>query len=360
MHTILINTLFVVIIIGFIAYIIEKRIRIKKLMSEIQAEPFKYENSVDYEYCSISNSILGKVILIALIGVIVSVPILYLMNNLYYGMMSLIIIILFLALINFSPYYVEIKNGNLYYRHLIDTLNQTITVPISKIEHITYWEETSLKKILSLCINNAFSIDINVLLISNYEQMIDILDNYIKNREKIIVQNHIRYNEGENIKSDNTTNGNFRDKIKVRTSNDCILLIVLFMAIEIATIFSFFMGYHDIVTIAIIIVIPLFMLKLFPYKIVFYGDRIEYKHIIHTRNRTEVIYVKDIGNIDIVEETLSYTSYNNHHRHRTKVRHYRLNIYKKDTDIISFKLLYENMGDVKQMADIINSKNSCK
>lgn len=135
--------------------------------------------------------------------------------------------ILFLLLMIFFPYYIEIKNGKLYYRHLINTLNQTITIPIGKIDRVTYWEETSIKKILSLCINDTFNININVLFISNYNQMIDILDNYMENREKNINQNHIRYNESNNI-----TNKNFGDKIKVRTSNDYILLMVLLMVIE--------------------------------------------------------------------------------------------------------------------------------
>lgn len=65
--------------------------------------------------------------------------------------------------------------------------------------------------------------------------------------------------------------------------------------------------------------------------------------------------MKDISNLDIVEETLNYTSYNDNHRN--KIRHYVLNIYKNDKGINSFKLFYENMGDVKQITDIINRRN---
>ena len=129
------------------------------------------------------------------------------------------------------------------------------------------------------------------------------------------------------------------------------------MAIEGVTVFSFFVGYHDIITVSAIIVIPLIMLKLLPYKIYFYGDRIEYKHMFHTRNRIETIFTNDISHIDIVSKLSSFTTYNNHHRNRTKVKHYTLNIYKKDKDIISLNLLYENMGDVKQIVDIINSRD---
>lgn len=345
--TFFINLMFAVIIVGFIAYIIEKRVRIKKVVNAIQAEPEKYSYNINYSICSNSNNFLGKIILLVLIGIIIITPILYFMNNSYYGVMSLIIIILFLALINFSPYYISIKNGNIYYKHLIDTLNQTITVPISKIERITYWEETSIKKLLSLNINDLLSIDINVLLISNYEEIIRILDDYMNSKEKTNTQNYIQY-DFDNSK-----------KIKVRTNTDYKLLMILCMALEAVTIFSFFIGYHDILTITAIIAIPLYMLKLLPYKIVFYGDKLEYKHFLHTHNKIEEIYISDISNANIVEDTLRYTNYTkNHGSHTTKVRHYILNIYKKDNDIISLRLFYENMGDVKQIANIINSNNT--
>lgn len=110
-------------------------------------------------------------------------------------------------------------------------------------------------------------------------------------------------------------------------------------------------------TIIAMIVIPLIMLKLIPYNIYFYGDRIEYRHIIHTRNKIETIFTNDIDHIEIIQKVSTLTTYNDHHRNRTKVRHYTLNIYKKDKDIVSLNLLYENMGDVKQIADIINSQD---
>lgn len=352
MHTILVNSIFVVIAIGFIAYIIEKKARIKRLIAEIEAEPIKY-NSHSFNCCSISNEFIGRLILLGLIGVIISVPILYFMNNSYYGMMSLIIIILFLALINFLPYYITIENDKIYYRHLINTLNKTITIPLSKLERITYWEEPSIKKILSLNINDFTSIDINVLLMSNYEEIADSINNYIENREKVVNPNTIRYN----YKEKSTYITELDKRIKVKTSNDYILLMIVLMAIESVTVFSFFDGYHDIITIISIIVIPLIMLKLLPYKIYFYGDRIEYKHMIHTRNRIETIFSNDISHIDIVSKISSFTTYNNHHRNRTRLKHYTLNIYKKDKNIISLNLLYENMGDVKQIADIINSQD---
>ncbi len=352
MHTILVNSMFIVIVIGFIAYIIEKKARIKRLIAEIEAEPIKY-NSHSFNCCSVSNEFIGKLILLGLIGVIISVPILYFMNNSYYGMMSLIIIILFLALINFSPNYIIIENEKIYYRHLINTLNETITIPLSKLERITYWEETSIKKTLSLNINDFTCIDINVLLMSNYEEIADAINNYIENREKVVNPNIIRYN----YKEKSTYITKLDKKIKVKTSTDYILLMIVLMAIEGVTVFSFFVGYHDIITVIAIIVIPLIMLKLLPYKIYFYGDRIEYKHMFHTRNRIETIFTNDISHIDIVSKLSSFTTYNNHHRNRTKVKYYTLNIYKKDKDIISLNLLYENMGDVKQIVDIINSRD---
>lgn len=352
MSTILINFMFVVIAIGFIAYIIEKKIRIKRLIAEIEAEPIKY-NSNSFSCCSVSNEFISRLILLCLVGVIISVPILYFMNNPYYGMMSLIIIILFLALINFSPYYITIRNNKIYYRHLVDTLNETITIPLSKLEGITYWEETSLKKVLSLNINDFTCIDINVLLMSNYEEIANAINKYIANREKVGNPNTIRYN----YKEESTHITELDKRIKVKTSNDYILLMIVLMAIEGVTVFSFFAGYHDIITITAIIVIPLIMLKLLPYKIYFYGDRIEYKHIIHTRNRIETIFLKDISYSEIVTKTLSATTYNNHHRKQNKVKYYTLNIYKKDNDTISLNLLYEKMGDVKQIVDIINSQD---
>lgn len=351
MHKILVNSMFVVITIGFIAYIIEKKVRIRKLIAEIEAEPIKY-NSTSFNCSSVSNKFIGILILIGLIGVIISVPILYFMNNSYYGMMSLIIMILFLALINFSPYDITIKDEKIYYRHLIDTLNQTITIPLSKLERITYWEETSIKKILSLNINDFICIEINVLLMYNYEEIIDALNKYIENREKVVTQNTIRYDCKE--KSEYTAE--LDKRIKVKTSNDYILLIILLIVIESVTIFSFFVGYHDRATIIATVVIPLIMLKLLPYKIYFYGDRIEYKHLIHTHNTIETIFTNDISHIEITTKVSSFTTYNNN-RNRTRLKHYTLNIYKnnKEKDIISLNLLYENMGDVKQIVDIINS-----
>lgn len=339
--------MFVVIIVGFIAYIIEKKIRIKKLISSIELEPEKYSFNSNYNICSNSNSILGKIILFALIIIIISTPILYFMGSPYYGVMSLIIIILFLALINFSPYYITINDGKIYYKHLIDTLNQTIIIPISKIERITYWEETSIKKILSLYINELLSIDINVLLVSDYEEIIKVLDIYMNTKEETKIKSNIQYNL------------NNTKKIKVRTNTGYKLLMILCMAFEAVTIFSVFIGYHDIVTITALIGIPLFMLKFLPYKIVFYGDRLEYKHLLHTHNKIEEIYIKDINNTDVVSDTLSYTRYTkNYGSKTTKVKHYILNIYKKDNDIISLRLFYENMGDVKQISNIINSNNT--
>lgn len=353
MHTILVNSMFLVIAIGFIAYIIEKKFKIKRLIAEIEAEPIKY-NSNSFDCCSVSNEFIGRLILLGLIVVIISVPILYFMNNLYYGMMSLIIIILFLALINFSPYYITIENEKIYYRHLINTLNETITIPLSKLERMTYWEETTVKKILSLNINDFICIDINVLLMNNYEEIADAINNYIENREKVVTPNDIKYN----YKQKSTYTTKLDKKIKVKSGNDYILLMILLMAIEGVTIFSFFAGYHDIVTIVAIIVIPLIMLKLLPYKIYFYGDRIEYKHIIHTRNRIETIFTNDISYIDIVSKISRFTTYNNHHRNRTRLKYYTLNIYKKDKDIVSLNLLYENMGDVKQIVDIISARTT--
>ena len=96
MHIILVNSMFVVIVIGFIAYIIEKKSKIKNLIAKIEAEPIKY-NSTTFNCSSNSNELIGRLILFGLIGVIISVPILYFMNSSYYGMMSLIIIILFLS-----------------------------------------------------------------------------------------------------------------------------------------------------------------------------------------------------------------------------------------------------------------------
>lgn len=353
MHTILVNSMFIVIVIGFIAYIIEKKARIKRLIAEIEAEPIKY-NSHSFNCCSVSNEFIGKLILLGLIGVIISVPILYFMNNSYYGMMSLIIIILFLALINFSPHYIIIKNEKIYYRHLINTLNKNIIIPLSKLERITYWEETSIKKILSLNINDFICIDINVLLMSNYEEIVNAINGYIKNREKIVFPNAIRYNCEE--KSTYTTE--LDNRIKVKTSNDYILIMIVLMAIESSTIFSFFVGYHDIITIIAILIIPFIMLKLIPYRIYFYGNRIEYKHIIHTHNRIETIFTNDISNIEIVSIISSFTTYNNHHRNRTRAKHYTLNIYTRDKNIITLNLLYENMGDVKSIVDIINSRTT--
>ena len=235
----------------------------------------------------------------------------------------------------------------------ITTLNETITIPLSKLEGITYWEETSLKKVLSLNINDFTCIDINVLLMSNYEEIANAINKYIANREKVGNHNTIRYN----YKEESTHITELDKRIKVKTSNDYILLMIVLMAIEGITVFSFFAGYHDIITITAIIVIPLIMLKLLPYKIYFYGDRIEYKHIIHTRNRIETIFLKDISYSEIVTKTLTATTYNNRHRKQNKVKYYTLNIYKKDNDTISLNLLYEKMGDVKQIVDIINSQD---
>lgn len=344
-----INLMFVVIVVGFIAYIIEKRIRIKKMIGFIQQEPEKYTFNSNYNICSNSNGILGNIILLALVLIVIITPILYFMGSPYYGVMSLIMIILFLALINFSPYYINIEDGKISYRHLIDTLNQTITIPITKIERITYWEETSIKKILSLYINELLSIDINILLISNYEEIIKVLDNYMNSKENTNIENNIQYNFDS------------KKKIKVRTHTDYKLLMIVCMAIEAVTIFSVFIGYHDIVTISAIIAIPLFMFRFLPYKIVFYGDRLEYKHVLHTHNKVEKIFINDINNADIIGDTLGYTRYTkNNGSKTTKVKHYILNIYKKDGDIISLRLFYENMGDVKQIVNIINSNHSIK
>ncbi len=353
MHKILVNSMFGVIVIGFIAYIIEKKYKIKKLIAEIEAEPIKY-NSTTFNCSSVSNELIGRLILLGLIGVIISVPILYFMNNSYYGVMSLIIIILFLALINFSPYYMIIENEKIYYRHLIDTLNKTIIIPLSKLERVTYCEETTMKKILSLNINEFICIDVNVVIMTNYEEIMNALNSYIERREKAVSSNIIRYNCEEKSKyiteSDN--------RIKVKRSNDYILLMIVLIAIEITTIFSFFFGYHDIITIIAIIIIPLIMLKLIPYKIYFYGDRIEYKHIIHTHNKIETIFTNDISHIEIVSPISNFTIYNDNHRNRTRVKHYILNIYKRNKEIITLNLLYENMRDIKQIADIVNLRNT--
>ena len=347
--------MFVVIVIGFIAYIMEKKSKIKRLIAEIEAEPLKYTSNT-FNCSSISNELIGRLILLMLIGAIISVPILYFMNNSYYGMMSLIIIILFLALINFSPHYIIIENEKIYYRHLINTLNKTITIPLSRLERITYWEESTIKKILSLNINDFIYIDINIFLMSNYEEIVNSINSYIKNREKIVFPNAIRYNcEEKNIY---TTTTELDSRIKVKTSNDYILLIIVLMAIESFIIFNFFFIYHDTLTIIAMLIIPLIMLKLVPYRIYFYGDRIEYKHIIHTKNRIEIIFTNDISNIEIVSKISSFTRYNNRHRNRIRVKHYTLNIYKRNKDIITLNLLYENMGDVKSIVDIVNSRTT--
>ncbi len=214
---------FAVIVIGVIAYIIEKNLRLKKLIAGIEAEPIKY-NSTTFNCSSFSNKLIVRLILMYLIVAIISVPILYFMNNSYYRMMSLISIILFLAFIIFFPHYIIIENEKIYYRHLINTLNKTIVIPLSKLERITYWEETTIKKILSLNINEVICIDINVLLMSNFEDIMNALNNYIERRERVVTSNITESDK----------------RIKVKRNNDYILLMIELMAIEIFTIFCFF------------------------------------------------------------------------------------------------------------------------
>ncbi len=99
------------------------------------------------------------------------------------------------------------------------------------------------------------------------------------------------------------------------------------------------------------------MLKLIPYKIYFYGNRIEYKHLIHTHNKVKTILTNDISRIKVVSQISSFTTYNHNYRNRNRVKHYSLNIYTKNEGIITLNLLYENMGDLKQIADIVNLQN---
>lgn len=355
MHTILINSLFVVIAIGFVAYIIEKKTRIKILTDEIEAEPIKY-TSTTFNCSSYSEEFIGRLILLALIGVIISVPVLYFMNNPYYGIMSLIIIILFLALINFSPYYITIENGKIYYRHLIDTLNKTIVIPLAKVDRITYWEETVIKKVLSLNINEGICIDINVLLMSNYEEIYTALNQYIENRDNVVIPDNIRYKYSYSNNKDSYI-PKYNGRIKVKRSSDYILLMILLISIESVTVFSFLFGYHDIITIIAMVIIPLIMLKLIPYKICFYNDRIEYRHILHTHGKTEIIFTNDISHIEIISKMSHFVSHSEHRLRHIRMKHYTLNIYKNDKDIISLNLLYENMGDIQQIARIINSRS---
>lgn len=67
---------------------------------------------------------------------------------------------------------------------------------------------------------------------TNYEEIADSLNSYIKNREKVVIPNTIRYDYNEKSKYTNELD----KRIKVKRSNDYILLMIVLIAIESVTI----------------------------------------------------------------------------------------------------------------------------
>lgn len=330
--TILSNLIPILIFIGLISSLYDRNKKIKRIKEIIKNEPVKYNyNSNNINIFSDSNSIYSRIIIV-LIGVLLGIMLLlFLLKIKSFYIISVFVILLYLELIELSPYHIRIEEGNLYYRHLVNTLNKTIIIPIEVIENVSYTDYSKREKNLLLYINLDLLININLALVNNSNDIIYELHSYIKYRKKNENVNYI--NENKNV--------------QIRLSYGYIFIILELLIFELAIIYSLFNGYHDIITILCAILLPTIAIFIFPYKICCENDILKFKHFWYTRNKETNINIYQIDSISMITEKKHFR-YSIFYTHKLVIRH------KYDLDIVP--LYFKNIADAVKMINYIKTK----
>lgn len=330
--TILSNLIPILIFIGLVVSLYDRNKKIKRIKEIIKNEPVKY----NYSYKNItvfsdSNSIYGRII-IALIGVLLCIMLLlFLLKIKSFYIISVFLILLYLELIELSPYHIRIEEGNLYYRHLVNTLNKTIIIPIEVIDNISYTDYSKREKNLSIYINLDLLININLSLVKNSNDIIYELYSYIKYRNKNKSVNYIIENKN----------------IKIGLSYGYIFIFLELLIFEFVIIYSLFNGYQDIITVLCAIILPVIAKLLFPYKIWCENDILKYKHFWYTRNKEININIYQIDSISMTTEK-KQRRYFTFYMHKLVIR------YKYDLYVVP--LYFKNIVDAVKMINYIKNK----
>ena len=328
--TILSNLIPIFIFLGLVASLYDRNKKIKKIKEIIKNEPVKY----NYSYKNItiysdSNSIYCRII-IALIGVLLCIMILlFFLKIKSYYIISVFVILLYLELIELSPYHIRIEEGNLYYRHLVNTLNKTIIIPIEIIDNISYTDYSKREKNLSININFDLLININLSLVKNSNDIIYELYSYIKYRKK---------NKSVNYTIENKN-------IKIGLSYGYIFIFLELLIFEFVTIYSMFNGYQDIITILCASILPVIATLIFPYKIWCENDILKYKHFWYTQNKEISINIYQIDSISIITEKRRYDTF---YIHKLVIK------YKYDLYVVP--LYFKNIVDAVKLINYIKNK----
>ncbi len=332
MEILLLNTLLILIIIGIIGNLIEKKIRLNILIKDIEKEQIKYSN-INRNISSNSNNLYTKIILIAIGVVIATIIVMFILGSEESSGFAFPLLLLFAALVLFSPYYIRIENDRIEYKHLINTLNKVVVIPIGKIDSISYLDESIVKKDLTMKIGQV-TIAINLNMVNNREQIERILTEYIYNRGSVI---------GQEITKDQYNNNIYVDKeINVKSNNDYILGIIV--AIVMWTVMI--IGGVDIVSGVMMAIGTVGLICVTPYKIKLEDNKLVYKHIIRTKNQRKEIDVRHINHMDISDSHISYK--------RSRITYYELKIVTSNGEEKILRLLFEKYEDVKYLVDTIN------
>lgn len=319
------------IVLGLLSSLNNTNTKLKKLLKTIEQEPIKYNNYPKYLSIQTTSKDIYSYVIKRLIAISLGAMIIFfILKNQNYYLFSVLAIFLYLLLIEYTPYYITIKEGKLCYKHLINTLNRTIEIPIGKIENISFFEYTEKEKFLLLYINSDTLIDINLSLVANYADIIEELDKYMCYRKNI----------------DNRQINN-KERIKIRNNFISFLIIVAnFFIYEIVGIYSLFHGYHDIVTKAITVLFPILTVIIYPYKIKYQNKTIQYKHFVFTFNKTKTIELDKIDSISIYRELTS--------TFQITVYRYWLIIITQDKQI-KVPLAFKNKSDVLRLVNCVNN-----
>ena len=342
------ETIWVIAMLGIITItvffvVIESYRRTKKMKRKIAEEPIKYEigqNDTTIESFPYPNIKLQVLTISFMILLFICVPILYFVFHVFWGisvLMCLGILLLFVAFSNFSPYVIKLENNTLYIKQIIETNNQYLVIPMEKIEYVTYGKNDT-QEIFSIIINESFTIEINAKSIQNAILLAQVITQCLQDR-KYIAEEKDKLN-----------------RIKVRKDGDYIVFMIPCLAVWLLNTFVLFNSFNW-TSLLFEILIPSFILKMIPYSIICYHDKVCYKHLFYTRNREKEINFDDIKEITISNDTKTVHTKNKIGASRVhRLDFQNLKIYTKDESVISIPLIFEDKGDIFYIIRLVQSK----